>query len=389
MSVYFYNSEPIDINSIAIMGVSVKTGDNPIGFFGTGLKFAIATLLRNGCKITLYRKGEEIKFDVATENIRGEEFDRVVMGDERLGFTTKLGRTWEPWQAYRELYCNCIDEGGTIDTTAPVGEWGTVFAIQGEAIENCHRSRHEIFLDTRPIAADGNIEIHNGNRLDTFYRGVRAHRHQSAKLFTYNVIGKLSLTEDRTIKEPFYIGYYAVQLIPTIEDESLIEAVITAPKGTFEHGLNFESCLQIPSKAFMAVCRAHRHNAHANFSAMKLWEKFADNQITFSEASIDKYEELLLEQSMALLRRIGCPIERDDFRVVEGMGEGCYGMVRRGQILIAKRTFDHGHRFLASTLYEEWLHKNEHMEDESRDLQNLLFEKLFSMVERVCVMEAA
>ena len=42
MKIYFCNAEPIDLNAIAIMGVSVKTGDNPIGYFGTGLKFAIA-----------------------------------------------------------------------------------------------------------------------------------------------------------------------------------------------------------------------------------------------------------------------------------------------------------------------------------------------------------
>lgn len=284
MTVYFYNAEPIDINSIAIMGVSVKQSENPIGFFGTGLKFAIATLLRNGCKVTLTRSGEAIKFSVATETIRGEEFDRVVMGDERLGFTTKLGRTWEPWQAYRELYCNCIDEGGTIDTLAPKGDYGTVFAVEGEAIENCHRSRDEIFLGTMPFAKSDKIEIHHGRRLDTFYRGVRAHRHQSSPLFTYNVIGNLALTEDRTIKEPFYIGYYAAQLIPTIDDASVIEEVITAKRGTFEAAIDFSNCYAQPSKAFMDVCRAHRHDAHASMSAMKLWEKHADNQLTFDTA---------------------------------------------------------------------------------------------------------
>ena len=55
MKIYFCNAEPIDLNAIAIMGVSVKTGDNPIGYFGTGLKFAIATLLRTAHKVTLTR----------------------------------------------------------------------------------------------------------------------------------------------------------------------------------------------------------------------------------------------------------------------------------------------------------------------------------------------
>lgn len=386
MTVYFFNTEAIDINSIAIMGVSVKTGDSPIGFFGTGLKFAIATLLRNGCKITLIRNGEKIPFSVVNEEIRGETFERVVMADERLGFTTKLGRTWEPWQAYRELYCNCLDEGGQITTTAPVGEWGTIFLVEGEAIENCHRNKREIFLDTPPAASDAYCEIHVGSTISAFYRGVKAHKHQMPALFTYNIKAALNLTEDRTVKETYWLNHYIGRLIPTIDDEDIIEQIVLAGNGTFEQRLDLDHAVK-PSQAFMRVCYRNRHNAHANQSAIKLWEKNAETRLTYEQVEIDSYEETILSQAVILLDRLQCPIERDDFIVVSNLGENIYGMVRANQILIAKRTFDMGHRFLASTLYEEWLHKSEHFEDESRDLQNFLFEKLFSMTERVTIME--
>ena len=160
--VYFCNLEPIDLNAIAIKGVSVKIGDNPIGYFGTGLKFAIATLLRSGHKVTLYRDGAVIPFSAETETVRGEEFQRVLMGAERLGFTTQLGRNWEPWQAYRELSCNCMDEKGVIDDTRPDGEWGTVFEVEGEAIAECHRNRREIFLGSSPRSASNECSIHAG-----------------------------------------------------------------------------------------------------------------------------------------------------------------------------------------------------------------------------------
>ncbi|WP_198164368.1 hypothetical protein, partial [Bradyrhizobium jicamae] len=71
MTVYFCNAEPIDLNAIALMGVSVKTGASPIGYFGTGLKFSIATLLRTGHEVTLIRNGETIPFTVNHEVIRG------------------------------------------------------------------------------------------------------------------------------------------------------------------------------------------------------------------------------------------------------------------------------------------------------------------------------
>lgn len=386
MKIYFANAEAIDLNAIALMGVSVKTGDNPIGFFGTGLKFAIATLLRTGHQVELIRNGESIPFTVKPETIRGETFERVCMGEERLGFTTNLGRTWEPWQAYRELYCNCVDENGVIDDEQPKGRFGTMFVITGEAIGACHRNRHEIFLASKPISHNDCCEIHRGNGQYAFYRGVRAHKHGRTALFTYNVTVKMDLTEDRTIKQPYLLEHFAEIAVTDSNDEDLIETALMAPEGTFENNFDYSGCSR-PSKAFMAVAYRLRANAHANRAAIKLWEKYADIKLTYEEVVTDPFEDQMIEQAMKLVARLGADLDRRDFTIVDGLGESIFGTVRNQRILIARRTLDMGHRFLASTLYEEWLHQNEGLSDLSRDLQNLLFEKLFAMVERVSVFE--
>lgn len=387
MTIYFCNVEPIDLNAIALMGVSVKVGDSPIGFFGTGLKFSIATLLRTGHEVTLIRNGETIPFRVCLETIRGENFDRVCMGEERLGFTTRLGRTWEPWQAYRELACNCMDEQGSINDFSPEVAYGTVFAVSGEAIEQCHRNRREIFLSTRPISANDECEIHQGGGVNAFYRGVRAHKHGRPALFTYNVTAQLDLTEDRTIKAPCMLEHYAECAVASADDEDLIQAALMAPEGTFEHGFDYGGICEKPSPAFMEVAFRLRANAHCNRAAVKLWEKYADIKLTYDEVETDPFEDEVIDRALALVRRLGANIERADFIVVEGLGESIFGAVRNQRIMIARRTLDMGHRFVASTLYEEWLHKTEGLADASRDMQNLLFEKLFAMVERVAVIE--
>ena len=46
MTVSFITPGQIDLENVFTFGISAKESDNPIGFFGTGLKFAIATLLR-------------------------------------------------------------------------------------------------------------------------------------------------------------------------------------------------------------------------------------------------------------------------------------------------------------------------------------------------------
>lgn len=387
MTIYFCNADPIDLNAIALMGVSVKTGSSPIGYFGTGLKFSIATLLRTGHEVTLIRNGEAIPFTVNHEVIRGETFERVKMGDEKLGFTTKLGRNWEPWQAYRELTCNCMDEQGSINDFAPEVEYGTVFAVTGEAIEQCHRNRHEIFLASSPAFDAEDCEIHTGSNLHAFYRGVRAHKHGRPALFTYNVKEHLELTEDRTIKHPHMLEVYAERAIAECADEDMVEMAIMAPEGTFENGFDYTGAYHKPSAAFMAAAFRLRGNAHANRHAIKLWEKHADVRWTYEPVDLDPFEEEVIEQAMTLVKRLGVDIQWQDFIVVDGLGEGIFGTVRSNRILIAKRTLDMGHRFTASTLYEEWLHKTEGLADQSRDLQNLLFEKLFAMVERVSVIE--
>lgn len=387
--IYFCNVEPIDLNAIAIMGVSVKVGDNPIGFFGTGLKFSIATLLRSGCKVRLFRAGKIIDFGVEPEMIRGEEFSRITMDGEKLGFTTNLGRNWEPWQAFRELYCNCLDEEGVISDRRPEGEWGTVFEVSGEAIEAAYRAKDEIFLNTPPIGATAAASIHHGVSRYAFYRGVRAHEHPQRSMFTYNIKHKLELTEDRTVKSgPFYIQYFASLMIPTLDDEQVIESILMAPQGTFEYNFDYSGFDSKPSQAFMDVAYRLRRNVKASLSAIKLWQKHAATGIVFEEMSLDAFEDEMLDKARRLLARVDCNLVRQDFMVVETLGEGCFGVVRGSKILIAKRTFDMGHRFLASTLYEEYLHRDKQMKDEGRDMQNFLFEKLFGMVERVYSLEA-
>ena len=75
--IVFQNPGLIDLAAVITMGVSVKEGDTPIGFFGTGLKFAIATILRNGGGIELYRGGDKHVFGIEPGTVRGEAFDFV------------------------------------------------------------------------------------------------------------------------------------------------------------------------------------------------------------------------------------------------------------------------------------------------------------------------
>src|SRR6185437_160750 len=103
-----------DPQLISLIGVNVKENDSAIGFFGTGLKYAIACLARWGESLTIQSGPAEFTFCAEETKVRGKTFGVLVMRSKvdylRLGFTTELGKRWEPWMVYRELWCNAHDE---------------------------------------------------------------------------------------------------------------------------------------------------------------------------------------------------------------------------------------------------------------------------------------
>lgn len=400
-TVWFANKEPIDLAAISIMGVSVKASSNPIGFFGTGLKFALATLLRTGHEVdlTVVRSEVEssfIQFKAVPVTIRGEEFRQVRMvfnGGEAwqdLGFTTALGRNWEPWMAYRELRSNTMDEDGVVlsDYGALAGSehtWGTVFEVRGEPLAACHADAHNIFISSSPIYSNPECDVHAGRSSHVFYRGVRAFDLPMSSMFRYNVRSSCTLTEDRTLKGEWELKFHVARALALCEDEEVLEAVLLAQRGSFESTLDYvaNTADARPSTKFLEMVARLRNNAHLNLSAIKLWTKHADIKAQYTQAKLDAYEENQISVALQLVRRLMPDAQRSDFIVLDGMGEGILGMHRLGLCYVSRRALEKGARHLASTIYEELLHKHERLSDESRDLQDFLFDKLFMTVERL------
>ena len=76
-TVNFGNNGAIELAAITTMGISVKDSDNPIGFFGTGLKYALAVLLREKAEITIKSRDFTATVFGSKINVRGKEFTTV------------------------------------------------------------------------------------------------------------------------------------------------------------------------------------------------------------------------------------------------------------------------------------------------------------------------
>lgn len=388
MPVYFVNNGHLDLDFLRLMGVSVKD-DSAIGQFGTGLKYAIATLLRLNCKIRLYIGDEQYEFFTDEKVLRGATFRTVCLrsGDytERLGFTTDLGKNWTAEMAYRELASNAFDEGGDVfDSTNACESHQTMFSVRGEAIDKARMAHSEIFLTT-PILSNGNAaDLHEGETDKIYYRGVKVGTvpFLSEPLsMTYNIHKPLTLTEDRTYAS-------GMQVASAIRDFIVKEATkeqlhrILLRKKCMEHGFDYAIPLEV-SATFLDFLEAHKSNAYIAETAERVLRKWRPSNEPVKEPDLATSEERKIREALQLLRPL-VEIKRTDFKVLESLGDGTVmGQYNRetGEMLISRQALLKGPRYIAETIFEEHTHKATGFSDCTRALQDHLFERLIDLAE--------
>jgi len=401
----FSNPGVLDINLVKLLGVSVKDSANAIGFFGTGLKYAIATTLRLGGEITIFSDGQ--RFDVAGEKLllRDKEFTRVTINGEPLGFTTDLGKQWEPWMVVRELYSNALDEHGTtsaqthdLDALHRQSPGQTLIALCGEAFLQAWDNRADYFISPEEIPVHGSEHAeayaHRCGNRSFFYRGIRVYDATKPPLFRYNIRGRIDLTEDRTAKYVFQITEAIERAIITSADVAFVERVLTCGELAFEGGLRFDdsSLLTLPmSDAFQSVCAslAARKPVNHNRNAVRYFQDRTHRLTPLTPVTLSPVQQMQLAKATAFIRSLGFADCLDDYPivVVSWIGEHIYGQAKDGSILLTKQAFDLGTKKLAAIILEEFVHNHFSLYDETRELQSWLFERVITMGEEFVLRE--
>lgn len=402
----FSNAGEIDPRLITTLGVNVKEqADSAIGFFGTGLKYALATTLRLGCRVEVQSGLRRFRFETKSETLRGKtfqfiemiEFNDVLESRTALGFTTELGRQWLPWMAYREFECNCMDERGQTEVawaSPEPAEGQTRFIIFGEALVQEHPDRYKWLLQSKPLHQHEGADLHQCRQDKViFYRGIKVYELAQATLFTYNLQTQMTLTEDRTLPGTYNAMHKAVKAIaecPTV-GQTQIEAAITAREGFWEYQFDWDWHDVQPSEQFIeavaAMWRVKPGSLH--HSALTLAKRKAPGRFEeqLKPHVLTKVEERQLQKALQFLQKLDFQVE-NEVKVVQTLGE--YGITGRarlrspgGTIWLCRDTFARGTKHLAGTLLEEWLHLEQGLEDCSRELQNWLLDRLCSLGEEV------
>lgn len=278
-AVVFKTHGHIPIEAFTTFGINSKPNSlNPIGFFGSGLKYAVSVLVREGIEVSVWVGMTEYRFKIAREEFRDKEFGFVYMGvhanvwrekllqavyhgTQRLPFTTEFGKTWKLWQAFRELESNTRDENGEtfiaesfgLDEIRAGSLNTTHIAVKGEAFVQEYYERHKTFLP------EGLRERNSTDRLQVldkpggaiYYRGIRVLDLEGDRKskFTYNILQQMELTEDRTLKNVHEAERIIAEHISQSEDKKLVSSALDGNK-SLESNLPYDWGYSPPSEVF-------------------------------------------------------------------------------------------------------------------------------------------
>lgn len=228
MNTYFVTPGLIPLEAFSQFAVNAKPNtDNPIGHFGTGLKYVVAIILRNGGTIKMWRGGVEYEFYTHKADFRGKAITNIRLRKKnglgkwlksiKLPFTTELGKNWGLWQAYREMLSNTIDENGMAfnmtdgqhpGATTDVDKTVIMIDIDGfdEAQKHVylpHSLQDEGKLWDKPDWTWGQLQVWRRPSDYIYFKGVRVHQLPIPSYFTYNFTGGVVLSEDRSLMNQY------------------------------------------------------------------------------------------------------------------------------------------------------------------------------------------
>ena len=196
----FITPTALPIEAATTMGVSVKEADGAIGKFGTGLKYAIAGVLRLGGRLEIDIDGERYTFTARDSDIRGRTFRIIHCNGQPCGFTTELGKHWEPWQLFRELASNTLDESGRWSRgNAPASEGRTVIRVDCRQVEESEQAEAVFRQPTDCLVRSSlGAQIYSGPNRHYYYKGIRAGSFPCVAPVTVDVSSG-TLSEDRLL----------------------------------------------------------------------------------------------------------------------------------------------------------------------------------------------
>lgn len=424
MTGYFkiQNSGEMDINAITLLGASSKRDDQTkIGFFGSGLKYALAVLLRNKIPVQIFSGVEEIKISTTEKIFRDQKFNVIQINNKETSLTTDMGVDWELWFAIREFHCNAIDEGGnTIGITdKPKGEKGKTNIFIGFTPEvrdiqtewNKFFSENRTDLEVKASVFGGEDRAYTGsnNSLVVYRKGIRVYFEKEAKsLFHYDLSG-IKINESRVVADSWEMRWKISEFIKKQATVSMASQILEAEDGNWgkeqimwDYGNDFcENWLTaingrtIIPKEFagyfveemrgdelilpLKMVHPLKRTFKGKLKTKGIKDMKSEEGVIHLEANKEEME--LIKEAVKILGKAGLEIDYN-ISVVAFEDERQLGEAKNGEIFISRKVFLLGFRELMATILEEFAHLHSGAGDKTRSFQTFLIQMYISNVEK-------
>lgn len=407
-SIIFTTPGRIDLSTALVSGFSTKASTDPklIGRFGTGLKYAIACILRWGGSIVIDIAGERHTFTTRPATARDVTHDiihhvRPDGTEHSINVTTHYGINWEPWMVLRELHSNTLDEGGTTSYYQSEPSWSDLFPdeedgdhtciiVRGDKLTEAYSSLATTFISPsrKPIYSSSTMEIYNGPSEYLYYRGVRVCKFKS--LLTYNMLEDIDLTEERQLSGTFAYSMRLRNEVQRVNDMAICRTMLTHFDNHIEATATPTYLSPAATDKFKSTVLAMWKENRTKFGYLRDLINEIDPSLSLpTAAALTPFQQKMYDRALNVLAQVGvdtsiCPI---DF--TSDLGKDCLGAYypKAQRIFLSTALFKTGTKSIVSTLFEELLHAKSGMTDLTYEMQTHLFDTIVSLWEEHIIQE--
>lgn len=342
---HFTTPGSFDLLGLRSFGLSSKD-ESHIGRYGTGLKYATAIILRLGGTITIQTPEGKFVLGTHSAEFRGKPVQFVTLNDEQLAFTTDLGKDWEPWMAYREIYSNTLDEGGSVafeqnEPDLPAGH--SRISIDCRELSAIFFDADLYFIDQaeKPLWVNSDIEVYPGESKSLYYKGIKVREFDEPFAYRYNLICHQTLTEDRTLAYVQGALRNIAMALLACSDETILTSALKNTAERPEGMMDFESYYYRPGATFIGVTEKLGSTCLASAVIAVEQEKLRNVKGTdFASDAADSQSEdrELLNKTYAVLRVMNAPLSGIRLAVSSSSAiEGSYITRTDGTIIFSSK----------------------------------------------------
>ena len=422
------NDGEIEQNCFNLIGASTKRNSNDkIGFFGSGLKYALAYLIRNNLDFKVFSGENEFKFTTKKEMLKDQGFDVICLNGVPTSYTTSMGPTWtQDWFVLREIYCNALDEDRcqlikeiemvnpvpgktriyielTPSFTDIIREWDQYFSEDREPLFTANNV-YTSYLGNSDIPSKTNqdVKIFTKKGGILYRKGIKCYENKNL-LYDYD-FEAVNINEDRTAKDVGALSYCVLDLVGRLINEDYVKNILStvedpcdeyyylsvqSPPKVSEAWINFSKnnllVVKEISGKFIDIIYQSKKNVYylPSLFAKQIKKKYHDISIlglgsmigdtSYSEIEPTKKIKYLLNEVLYSLKQMNYEIHHI-IKVVVFESDAILGMAdaKNKEIYLSEKLFDKGRRDIALTLIEETEHIDSGYSDETRAFQTHL-----------------